>query len=138
MIREIVKDLDFLSQKSLPFDFINDKDVIADLLDTANSFGLRCAGLASIQIGRPVRAVVVRSSETSFMVLINPTIFSRKDPYTSTEGCLSLEGERQVTRYRTIKVSYYNSAGKMVLKEFRGFLAKAIQHEVDHLNGVLI
>ena len=138
MIREIVKDSEFLSRKSEPFDFDNDQNIIDDLVDTATSFGLRCAGLAAVQIGYHKKAIVVRVNEKTVVPMIDPVIFSKKEPYISTEGCLSLDGERQVKRFRTIKVAYKTPSYKSVIKEYTGYMAKVIQHEVDHLNGILI
>lgn len=138
MIKEIVKDEEFLTKKSEPFDFDNDLGIVDDLLDTAKSFGLRCAGLAAVQIGYHKKAIVIRASETTLIPMIDPVIFSKKEPYISTEGCLSLEGERQVRRFRTIKVAYKTPSYKSVIKEYTGYMAKVIQHEVDHLNGILI
>ena len=138
MIREIVKDEEFLTKKSEPFDFDKDLGIVDDLLDTAKSFGLRCAGLAAVQIGYHKKAIVVRANETTLIPMIDPVIFSKKEPYTSTEGCLSLEGERQVKRFRTIKVAYKTPSYRSVIKEYTGYMAKVIQHEVDHLNGILI
>jgi peptide deformylase len=138
MVREIVKDEEFLTKKSEPFDFDKDLGIVDDLLDTAKSFGLRCAGLAAVQIGYHKRALVVRLNENTVWPMIDPVIFSKSEPYTSVEGCLSLDGEREVKRYRRIKVCYKTPSYKSVIKEFNGYLAKVIQHEVDHLNGILI
>ena len=138
MVREIVKDEEFLTKKSEPFDFDKDLGIVDDLLDTAKSFGLRCAGLAAVQIGYHKNAIVVRANETTLIPMIDPVIFSKKEPYISTEGCLSLEGERPVRRFRTIKVAYKTPSYKSVIKEYTGYMAKVIQHEVDHLNGILI
>ena len=138
MVKDIIRDEAFLSQKSEEFNFEKDQGVITDLLDTAESFGLKCAGLAAVQIGKPVKAIVVRVNETLLMPMVNPAIFMKKEPYTSTEGCLSLDGERQVKRFRVIKVAYKSHTGKAFIKEFKGYMAKVIQHEVDHLHGILI
>jgi peptide deformylase len=138
VVKEIVKDETFLSQKSEPFEFDKDKHIIEDLINTASSFGLKCAGLAAVQIGYLKRAIVVRVNEDLLLAMVNPVIFMKKDPYTSVESCLSLEGEREVKRFRSIKLAYKTPSGKSVIKEYTGYLAKVIQHEVDHLNGVLI
>ena len=138
MVKEIIKDIEFLTKPSEDFDLDKDQEVVVDLIDTANSFGLKCAGLAAVQIGCHKRAIAVRVNESLVQVMINPVIFSKKDPYVSTEGCLSLEGERQVKRFRNIKVAYKTPLGKSVIKEYTGYLARVIQHEVDHLKGILI
>ena len=84
MIREIVKDGEFLTKKSEPFDFDKDLGIVDDLVDTATSFGLRCAGLAAVQIGYHKKAIVVRVNEKTVVPMIDPVIFSKKQPYIST------------------------------------------------------
>lgn len=139
MIKEIVKDLDFLSQKSEDFSFETDKDLIQDLLDTANKHKPNCVGLAAPQIGVHKRAIVVLIN-TGFKPMLNPIIFWKdlKSRYSTVEGCLSLDGERETKRFRRIKVKYTNENGVTIIKQFDGYQAQIIQHEVDHLNGILI
>lgn len=139
MIKEIVKDVEFLKQKSEDFDFETDKDLIQDLLDTAEHHGVNCAGLAAPQIGIHKRAIVVLTN-TGFKLMLNPVIFWKdlKSKYNAVEGCLSLDGEREVKRFRRIKVKYTNENGITIIKQFDGYQAQIIQHEVDHLNGILI
>ena len=56
----------------------------------------------------------------------------------ANEGCLSIEGFRNVKRHRTVKVIYTTIQGKRKVQEFSGYVAQIIQHEVDHCNGMLI
>ena len=72
--------------------------------------------------------------------MLNPVIFWKdlKSKYNAVEGCLSLDGEREVKRFRRIKVKYTNENGITIIKQFNGYQAQIIQHEVDHLNGILI
>ena len=139
MIKEIVKDINFLKQKSEDFSFETDKDLIQDLLDTAEHHGTNCVGLAAPQIGIHKRAIVVLTN-AGFKPMLNPVIFWKdlKSKYNAIEGCLSLDGEREVKRFRRIKVKYTNENGITIIKQFDGYQAQIIQHEVDHLNGILI
>lgn len=139
MIKEIVKDIDFLKQKSEDFNFETDKDLIQDLLDTAEYHSINCAGLAAPQIGIHKRAIVILTN-AGFKPMLNPVIFWKdlKSKYNAVEGCLSLDGEREVKRFRRIKVKYINENRITIIKQFDGYQAQIIQHEVDHLNGILI
>ena len=139
MIKEIVKDVEFLKQKSEDFNFETDKDLIQDLLDTAEHRGINCVGLAAPQIGIHKRAIVVLTN-AGFKPMLNPVIFWKdlKSKYNAVEGCLSLDGEREVKRFRRIKVKYTNENKVTIIKQFDGYQAQIIQHEVDHLNGILI
>ena len=142
MVKEIVKDVEVLKQKSRAFDEKTDMDVIQDLLDTIRAHKDEAAGLAAIQIGYPVKALAMRDSTTNqFVIIVNPRIIKKDRPYTSTESCLSLEGERKVQRYKRINVvvTYVvNGKLKTTAGTFVDFEAKVLQHECDHFEGKLI
>ena len=138
MVREITKDLDVLSQKSEDFIPGLDDHLITDMLDTANAHKDNCAGLACIQIGVPKRIIIVRSGD-GFMVFCNPAIVKRSaKTYMATEGCLSLDGSREVKRHNSVMVSWVTPKGKRNVKEFIGWIAEILQHEIDHTCGKLI
>ena len=138
MVRGIVNDSAFLSQKSKPFLWGLDNHIIQNLLDTAEAHKERCAGLAAPQIGKLKRAIVVRMGN-EFVPFINPVIIKHSPGwYYTEEGCLSLEGKRSVKRYHTIMVSYTDAKGNRRTRQFSGPIAQILQHEIDHLNGVLI
>ena len=138
MIKEIIKDESFLTQPSDPVSFDEAQEIITDLLDTAKAHIEECAGLAAPQIGVNKRVVVIRNGNT-FHPMINPVIVKKSGKkFVNKEGCLSLEGIRAVERYSTILVAYMDKAGKRITKTFNGVPAIIIQHEVDHLNGILI
>lgn len=138
MVRDIIKDPGILSQKSSPFIQAEDNHLIADMMDTANAHKDRCAGLACIQIGIPKRVILVRQ-EDKFIPFINPVIVKRSaKTYYTQEGCLSLDGERTVRRHSSVMVVWTDMKGKRKTKEFTGFTAEVLQHEIDHCNGVLI
>ena len=140
MVKEIVKDVDILTQKSEDFVFGEDDPIIKDLIDTANAHKDICAGLAAVQIGYHKRAFVVWSADKKrFVPFINPKIIKRDgNVYKTVEGCLSVEGEHEVKRYDSIRIVYYNPKGKCIAIGTSGYFAEIIQHECDHLNGVLI
>lgn len=99
-------------------------------------------GLASPQVGVNVQLVVINktcdsSQQGKERVLINPTIVERsEDMVDDLEGCLSFpETSGTVQRHRTIKVRYLNLEGNLVQRTFKGFEARIVQHEIDHLDG---
>lgn len=138
MIKEIIKDENILRQKSEPFVLGEDDYLIQDLLDTAKEHEENCAGLACIQIGIPKRVILARQGN-KFIPFLNPVII-KKSPktYTTKEGCLSLDGIRTVQRHHSIKVMWTTPDGKRQAKEFSGYIAQILQHEIDHCDGILI
>jgi peptide deformylase len=96
-------------------------------------------GLAAPQIGIDEQiAIVDIDDESGTIELINPRIIHTSGEQTGPEGCLSfpnLFGE--VTRPNYVKIEAFNRKGKKFTLEAEGFLARAIQHEMDHLDGVL-
>ena len=138
MIKDIIKDVNVLTQQSEPFIFGEDDYLIQDLLDTANEHKENCAGLACIQIGVPKRVILARHGN-KFVPYINPVIIQKSPKtYVTEEGCLSLDGLRTVKRHRSIKVMWSSPDGKRQAKEFTGYIAQILQHEIDHCNGMLI
>ena len=138
MVKEIVKDIEILTQKSVKFEKRLHQKVLIDLADTALAHVENCAGLAAIQIGEAVKCFVVKNSKNEFDVYINPFIFKHStEKYKTMEGCLSLEGQREVTRYEWIEIMY-ERGGKFRKERVSGYRAEVIQHEYDHLFGKLI
>ena len=138
MVREIVKDTAKLMEKSVPFVFGEDDGLIDDMLDTANEYAEHCVGLACVQIGVAKRVIVVRQVD-KYVPMINPVIIKRsQQTFMTSERCLSLEGARQVRRHKRIKVCYLTRDGKSRCDDVGGCVAQVIQHECDHLNGILI
>ena len=96
-------------------------------------------GLAAPQIGCSVRVIIAKPDD-KIIILINPQIkkFSRKKVITE-EGCLSLPNQFYlIERPTEIKVEGLNLKGKKVKIKAEGLLARIIQHEIDHLDGILI
>ena len=144
MIKEIVTDTDELSKEC---DYISPKKtgawehIITNLLDTAKSHRNNCAGLAANQISYKKRAIVVRINK-SYVPMINPQFIVQYGGFKKEfESCLSLPGvQTKKRRYKKIKVMYFcpiNMVQVPCLK-LKGFEARTIQHEIDHLNGILI
>ena len=133
-----------LRQTSKPIGEITEeiRDLAADMLATMyNAPGI---GLAAIQIGVPKRLVVIDlakppEEERKPMVLINPEItWASEEKRVYEEGCLSIpEYYEEVERPGRVKFRYCNLDGETVEGEADGVLATCMQHEIDHLNGVL-
>ncbi|MCF7805205.1 MAG: peptide deformylase [Candidatus Marinimicrobia bacterium] len=86
-----------------------------------------------------MQRLIVIKGEDEFLTLINPEIHYREDQYQLEEGCLSLPGiQVNVTREYLLKVTVIGISGNSLEFEAKGFPARIIQHEVDHLDGVLI
>ena len=136
MIRQIVKDTIFLAAHSQEATAA-DGEVAKDLEDTLKANAEGCVGLAANMIGARKRIIAV-SLGFSILILYNPVIVSKSEPYDTEEGCLSLPGTRPVKRYGKITVEYRDRSFRKQRGEFSGFVAQIIQHETDHLNGILI
>ena len=137
MVKELVHDPMFLAQKSEPATPA-DAQVITDLLDTLRAHLDGCVGMAANMIGVKKNIIVV---SLGFMqvAMVNAKIVGKKKPYKAEEGCLSLlGGPRPCTRYDEIEVEYQDANFKLKKDKFTGFTAQIIQHELDHVNGVLI
>lgn len=136
MIRNIVKDVLFLEQKSEPATR-EDVEVINDLIDTLRANLDCCVGMAANMIGVKKR-ILVFSVGNIIVPMVNPVILKKEKPYEAEESCLSLEGFRKTTRYETIEVEYLDKNFKKHKQIFTGFTAQIIQHEVDHFEGIII
>ncbi len=136
MIKEIVKDEKFLSQKSLPATQA-DLATATDLLDTLIANEEHCVGLAANMIGSLSNIIAVNDQD-KYLVMLNPKIIKCSSPYHTEEACLSLEGTRPTKRYKSIKVEYYNMKFQKRIKTFKDFTAQIIQHEIDHCDGIII
>lgn len=136
MIRTICKDTFILGRKSTPATRA-DMPVAADLLDTLKANADRCVGMAANMIGVNKR-IIVLGVGTVNIPMINPVIVKHAGSYETEEGCLSLNGVRKTTRYRTIEVEFLDLNFEKQKQTFTGFPAQIIQHEIDHCNGILI
>ena len=136
MVREIMKDAAFLSQKAeaaVP----EDLPVAQDLLETLEAHRDGCVGMAANMIGVNKR-IIAFDNEGKYVVMFNPEIIKRSGPYQAHEGCLSLPGTRTAKRWKSIKVQYQTETFQTRYKIFTGWTAQIIQHEIDHCEGMLI
>lgn len=136
MIKPIVRDEFFLRQKSEPASK-EDMDIGKDLADTLGDNAGRCVGMAANMIGVKKRIIIVNMGVFN-MVMYNPVITKKTDPYDTEEGCLSLNGVRKTKRYRHIAVDYYDMNWKKQHMSASDHTAQIIQHEIDHCDGILI
>lgn len=136
MIREICKDVIFLAQKAEPAT-PEDLPVAADLLDTLEYHKEGCVGMAANMIGINKR-IIAFDNDGQYMVMFNPEILRKTGPYEAEEGCLSLTGVRTTKRWKTIKVKWQNEKFQQRIKDFSGWTAEIIQHEIDHCEGIII
>ncbi len=136
MVKEIVKDEMFLSQKSATAT-ADDLHIAADLIDTLEANEERCVGLAANMIGE-LKNIIAVDDDGNYLVMFNPVIIKTSEPFNTEEACLSLEGTRPTKRYKSIKVEYQNEKMQKRIKTFKGFTAQIIQHEIDHCNGMII
>tara|TARA_B100001093_G_C26687751_1_gene953398 strand:+ start:347 stop:871 length:525 start_codon:yes stop_codon:yes gene_type:complete len=143
-IRKILTEPDpFLRQKSTKVDEVNDEIQILmnDMLDTMyNAPGI---GLAAIQVGVPKRVIVIDLSrddeKKTPLYFVNPEIITNSNnEATYEEGCLSVPGQyAEINRPDKCQVKYLDYYGKEQILKAEGLLATCIQHEIDHLEGIL-
>ena len=132
----------FLSTKALPVESVDGKirELIRDMFETmADANGV---GLAATQVGVGKRVIVVDVSpveeEAGPLALVNPEIVRKTGQVEGTEGCLSVPGvEGTVCRAESVVVRGMNEHGDPVTVEAHGILSRALQHEIDHLDGIL-
>lgn len=116
------------------------KEMAAQMLDLMYEF--EGVGLAANQVDLPIRMFVAnetgRRGEGEELVLINPEVQRPKGSESSQEGCLSVPGVYgQVKRPKTIRLRAYDLSGNEIDRELDGFLGRIVQHEIDHLDGVM-
>lgn len=136
MVRDICRDVLFLGQKSEPATK-EDLPVARDLLDTLAANSERCVGMAANMIGVNKRIIVVNVGFAN-VIMINPVITKKSGLYETEEGCLSLDGVRSTKRYKDIEVEFQDMSMKKQKQKFSGWTAQIIQHECDHLEGIII
>lgn len=136
MIKPINKDRMSLSIPSDPATK-DDLSVVTDLLDTLADHKKDCVGMAANMIGVNKQIIAVNVGMIN-VPMINPKIINKTNAYQVKEGCLSLTGERETTRYEEIEVTFEDMNFKKHTQKFNGFVAEIIQHEIDHFSGILI
>lgn len=112
--------------------------LLNDMTDTLLSTEDGC-GISAIQIGVPLRVALIQiDKDRHCLEMINPKIFSKKGKQTLTEGCLSLPGKSGVTeRSQTVVVHFRDREGKFKSFTMKNFFAAEVEHELDHMDGIL-
>lgn len=136
MIKPICKDILFLSQKAEAATK-EDMQVVQDLLDTLKANEEGCVGMAANMIGVKKSIIAVHMGFVN-VAMINPVIVKKSGVYETEEGCLSLTGVRKTKRYQNIEVEYYDTNLNKQRGKYSGWIAQIIQHECDHLEGIII
>jgi peptide deformylase len=131
-----------LAQKAQPVENIDEsiRRVLDDMAETM--YAASGVGLAAPQVGISLRMIVVDASPRvegeKLIKLVNPVVTFGEGSVVCEEGCLSVPSvSENVTRFAKVIVEGYNEQGKPVKIETETFLATVLQHEIDHLNGVL-
>ena len=141
MIKDLMHDPFFLAGKSETATK-EDLQTAQDLLDTLIAHREHCVGMAANMIGVKKRIIAFLDESgkiPSYTVMLNPEIIKKEGAYDAMEGCLSLLGDpRPCKRYKSIKVQYQTLEMQIRVKTYTGWTAQIIQHEIDHLNGILI
>ncbi|MBM6730792.1 peptide deformylase [Bifidobacterium pullorum] len=139
MQRPIMTSVSFLRRPAEPAS-AEDLPIADDLRDTLEANRSRCVGMAANMIGEAKAIIVFVDEELggSITTMFNPRITAADGAFDTTEGCLSLKGERRTLRYRRIEVEYQDRRMRERHAAFTGWTAQIIQHEVDHCNGIVI
>ena len=116
---------------------IEDLEIARDIVDTLIAHQEECVGLAANMIGKSKNIIAVNIHGT-VQVMLNPVITEAKNEYEAEEGCLSLDGVRKTKRFKSIVVEYDDLKFRKKSMKLSGFSAQIVQHEVDHLKGILI
>ena len=132
----------FLARKASPVTVVDDRvrALIRDMFETM--YGAEGIGLAAPQVGVGKRIIVIDVSPVDKtvppVVLVNPEIVERTGSVMGVEGCLSIPGiQGEVRRAETVVVRGRDEQGKAVRIRADGILSRALQHEIDHLDGIL-
>ena len=143
-IRKILTEPDpFLRQKSKKVDIVDDsiRTLMDDMLETM--YDAPGIGLAAIQVGVPKRVIVIDLSKNNDtknpLYFVNPVILTKSNKDASyEEGCLSVPNQfAEISRPNTCSVKFLDYEGNEKIIEAKGLLATCIQHEMDHLEGIL-
>ncbi len=133
-----------LRKKALPVKSAQDENMqrlIDNMIETM--YDAPGMGLAAPQVGVSLRLCVIDTTageqQESLHVLINPEVVNKSEAETAEEGCLSIPGYHyEVKRAAHVVVRYTDRDGKKAQLEADGILSRALQHEIDHLNGMLL
>ena len=127
-----------LREKALPVKEITPEilNLIKDMAETM--YTASGVGLAALQVGVPKRIILVDGEEDGLIVLINPMIIKSEGEVVAEEGCLSVPDiYSQVKRSSKVTVKALNEKGDSIEITNEGLISRALQHEIDHLDGIL-
>ena len=137
MVCELIHDPFLLARKSTPAT-PEDLPAAIDLKDTLLHHRESCVGMAANMIGI-CKAIIVFFDGSNCMTMLNPEILKAEGEYETEDGCLSLlGGPRKTRRFRKIKVRFQTERFQTRIKPIDGLSAQIIQHEIDHIHGILI
>ena len=132
----------FLVRKAAPVGAVDDRirTLVRDMFETM--YAAEGVGLAAPQVGVGKRVIVIDVSPVDETIapvaVVNPEIVLRKGSATAVEGCLSVPGiQGEVVRAETVEVRGMDEQGKPLRIRADGILSRALQHEIDHLDGIL-
>lgn len=137
MIKNIIKDVEFLKKPSSNLSK-EDLFIAEDLKDTLSFHRKNCVGMAANMIGYSKNIIIFINEHEEMEIMIHPVILKKEGEYQTEEGCLSLTGVRKCIRHKKIKVEYMTLDFKKRIKTYTGFTAEIIEHEMDHLQGIII
>ena len=136
MLKPVVKDIFFLRRKAAEATR-EDIQIGIDLQDTLRANKEACVGMAANMIGVNKCVIIVNMGFVD-VVMFNPVLTKKDSLYETEEGCLSLTGVRKTTRYENIEVEYLDMNWKKQKQKLSGWTAQICQHELDHLEGIII
>lgn len=137
MIRPIVKDKFLLSQKSAPATK-DDLPTAQDMVETIAAHSHECVGMAANMIG-VLKRIIVFEEGAKYVVMLNPQVkWESPETYVIKENCLCHAGAKEVTRHEAIEVEFLDLRMRKCRKKYDGITAEIIQHELDHLEGILV
>jgi len=111
--------------------------LIDDMIETMHDIG-GAAGLAAPQVGVPLQVIVVEMPDEEPLAIVNPEVVKSVGEHEVVEGCLSLPGYKgTLKRFEKVTVKGRDRHGKEIRIKADGLLAHALQHEIDHINGVV-
>ncbi|MCI2425590.1 peptide deformylase [Candidatus Acetothermia bacterium] len=128
-----------LRRKALPIENIDGE--VQEIVTLMIEAMLRAdgVGIAAPQIGISKRVIIINLSKDRLYAIVNPEIvWASEDEEPASEGCLSIPGIRaEIIRKRAVKVKGFDLQGRELIIDTEGDAARAVQHEIDHLNGIL-
>ena len=139
MVKPIVKDIFTLVQPCEPATPMDVNGATKDLLDTFLDNG-KVTGMAANMIGYTKRIIVIKNIDNgdTVQLMFNPEVIEKNDLYPAEEYCICLERRHTAKRYETIVVKYQDEHFQEQTASFSGFLARIVQHQIDHCNSLVI